>query len=92
MKRVAFVIVLMMFVSSVAMAQTTAAPLAGKKPTEPQKERAGRTDETSCKWKGGEFSPGAEFCVFSGRALRCENGIWKRQDMPACIVTPNAFP
>ena len=56
---------------------------AAKKPAEPAKE---------CKWKGGDFSPGATFCVFSGRALLCENGVWKHQDLPACIVTPAVLP
>jgi hypothetical protein len=45
-----------------------------------------------CKRKGGDFSPGATFCVFSGLALLCENGVWKHQDLPACIVTPAVLP
>jgi hypothetical protein len=56
---------------------------AARKPAEPAKE---------CKWKGGDFSPGATFCVFSGRALLCENGVWKHQDLPAGIVTPAVLP
>jgi hypothetical protein len=38
------------------------------------------------------FLAGATFCVFSGRALLCENGVWKPQDLPACIVTPAVLP
>jgi hypothetical protein len=48
---------------------------AAKKLAEPVKNRQARSDEASCKRKGGDFSPGAEFCVFSGIALRCEMAI-----------------
>ena len=72
-------------------AAAPAAPAAApkKKPDPPQEAR---TEGPFCKWKGGDFSPGAEFCVFSGRALLCENGIWKREDLAACIVTPAVLP
>lgn len=69
---------------SVAAASTSAAP-AAKKP-------AVAKETTGCRWKGGEFSQGAEFCVFSGRALLCENGVWKREDLTACVVTPAVLP
>jgi hypothetical protein len=67
---------------------SAAAP--AKKP--PAKDRVAPVDGSVCKWKGGDFSAGAEFCVFSGRALVCENGAWKHEDLPACVVTPPVFP
>ena len=71
--------------ASVAAASTSAAAAAAKKPPVAK-------DGVGCKWKGGEFSQGAEFCVFSGRALLCDNGIWKREDLTACVVTPAVLP
>jgi hypothetical protein len=76
MKSIATVLMSSLFISPVAMARI---PLPGrlgapaaKKLAAPVKNRQARTDKASCKRKGGDFSPGAESCVFSGRALRCE--------------------
>ena len=96
MKIIAIVFAISLGLSFGANAQTrdpaaappapAAAAAAAKKKPEPVK------DGSFCKWKGGDFSPGAEFCVFSGRAMLCENGVWKREDLSACIVTPAVLP
>lgn len=72
-------------------AAAVAAPAAAAK-KKPDAARDARADGPFCKWKGGDFSAGAEFCVFNGRSLLCENGVWKQMANPACIVTPATLP
>jgi len=91
MKIIAVVVATSLALSFAANAQTQPPPGAPA-PAAAKKKEPARADQPLCKWKGGDFSPGAEFCVFSGRALLCENGVWKRQDLAACIVTPAVFP
>jgi hypothetical protein len=92
MKTIAIIFATGLCLSFAANAQTRDPPAtpataaAAKKKPEPAK------DGSFCKWKGGDFSPGAEFCVFAGRAMLCENGVWKREDLSVCIVTPAVLP
>jgi hypothetical protein len=97
MKLVFAVLVIGLSLNQNANAQTQPQPLSpaatsGQKPSATPKDRAAPLGGVVCKWRGGDFSPGAEFCVFSGRALVCENGVWKHEDLPGCVVTPPVLP
>jgi hypothetical protein len=92
MKAIAIGLAISICLSVAANAQTRDPPAAAPAPAAAKKKPDTAKDGYFCRWKGGDFSPGAEFCVFSGRAMLCENGVWKREDLAACIVTPAVLP
>ncbi len=42
------------------------------------------SDDNSCMFAGGEYSEGAELCVTSHAALKCEGGKWSRDAQLDC--------
>jgi hypothetical protein len=59
-----------------------AAATAAQEATQDQPDEA--SDDNTCMFAGGEYSEGAEFCVTSHAALKCEGGKWLRDAQLDC--------
>src|SRR5512135_1219925 len=50
------------------------------------------SNDNSCMFAGGDYSEGAEICVTSHAALRCEGGKWSRDPQLDCTAGMSEMP
>ena len=68
-------------IAALAFCSITAATATQEAPKDQADEAV---DENDCMFAGGEYSEGAEFCVTSHAALKCEGGKWSRDAQLDC--------
>jgi hypothetical protein len=76
-------------ITALAFCSITAAT-AAQDATQNQSDEAG--DDNTCMFAGGEYSEGAEFCVTSHAALKCEGGKWSRDAQLDCTAGMSEMP
>ena len=73
-----------------ALAFCSIAAATAEEATQNQSDEA--SDDNTCMFAGGEYSEGAEFCVTSHAALKCEGGKWSRDAQLDCAAGMSEMP